>query len=102
MFGVVVLLRDKNPLLPSDQRRVVLKQPIRDEDGHDELLKEIKALKVIHSHFPLYIYIDVTMWKVLIAIPSSGYVVVITSPNSLHLAKMLPLLTHRHHPDSGS
>ncbi|KAH8165706.1 hypothetical protein CIB48_g2516 [Xylaria polymorpha] len=51
MFGVVVLLRDKNPLLPSDQRRVVLKQPIRDEDGHDELLKEIKALKRLRGSY---------------------------------------------------
>ncbi|KAI0455310.1 kinase-like domain-containing protein [Xylaria acuta] len=50
-FGVVVLLRDKNPLLPFDQRRVVLKQPIIEEKGAEELLKEISALKRLRGSF---------------------------------------------------
>ncbi|KAI8949591.1 kinase-like domain-containing protein [Xylaria longipes] len=50
-FGVVLLLRDKNPLLPFDQRRVVLKQPIRDNIGARELLNEIEALKRLRGNF---------------------------------------------------
>ncbi|KAI0476847.1 kinase-like domain-containing protein [Xylaria cf. heliscus] len=50
-YGVVVLLRDKDPLLPFDQTRIVLKQPIVAGRGVDELRREIQALERLRGSF---------------------------------------------------